>query len=478
MIGICSKNAYFRGDFHSAMIVSMILVFVLGYAAIALEHPLKVNKTASALITAVLAWTILALFPIPDSIFSTDLFHHFLEKFKLEGSMEGMSQTQLFREFAGHELAHHLGAIAEILFFLLGAMTIVELVDSHQGFKVITNRIRTKDSQKLLIIISVLAFFMSAVLDNLTTSIVMVSLLRKLIHNHVQRKLYAGMVIIAANAGGAWSPIGDVTTTMLWIGGQISALNIIKTLILPSIVCLAIPLFFVARKMKGRVIRAPYDYKAAEKLELVKGSRLMLFMGIGALVFVPIFKTVTHLPPYLGMLLGLGVLWLTSELIHTDKTEEEKKPYSAIHALSKIDTSSVLFFLGILLAISALETMNILRVTAEWLSVTLGDMKIIVFIIGILSAIVDNVPLVAASMGMYDMATYPMDHWMWEFMAYCAGTGGSILIIGSAAGVAVMGMERINFVWYFKKISGLAFIGYTAGAIVYLLIYPYLMVHH
>lgn len=459
------------------MILSMILVFVLGYAAIALEHPIKINKTASALLTAVLSWTIIALFPIPDSIFSAEIFTHFVEKLKLEGAIDGLSQTEIFREYAGHELAHHLSSIAEILFFLLGAMTIVELIDSHQGFKVITNRIKTKDSQMLLIIVSVLAFFLSAVLDNLTTAIVMVSLLRKLVHNHVQRKLYAGMVIIAANAGGAWSPIGDVTTTMLWIGGQISAVNIMKTLFLPSLVCLAIPLLIVARQMRGRVIRAPYDYVVAEQMELVKGSRLMLLVGVGALLFVPIFKTVTHLPPYLGMLFGLGVLWIVSEMIHIDKTEEEKKPYSAIHALSKIDTSSVLFFLGILLAISALETMNILRVTAEWLNDSVGNMKVIVYLIGLLSAIVDNVPLVAASMGMYDLNTYPMDHWMWEMMAYCAGTGGSILIIGSAAGVAVMGMERINFIWYFKKISLLAFLGYTAGAIVYLLIYPYLAVH-
>lgn len=459
------------------MILSMILVFVLGYAAIALEHPIKINKTASALLTAVLSWTIIALFPIPDSIFSAEIFTHFVEKLKLEGAIDGLSQTEIFREYAGHELAHHLSSIAEILFFLLGAMTIVELIDSHQGFKVITNRIKTKDSQMLLIIVSVLAFFLSAVLDNLTTAIVMVSLLRKLVHNHVQRKLYAGMVIIAANAGGAWSPIGDVTTTMLWIGGQISAVNIMKTLFLPSLVCLAIPLLIVARQMRGRVIRAPYDYVVAEQMELVKGSRLMLVVGVGALLFVPIFKTVTHLPPYLGMLFGLGVLWIVSEMIHIDKTEEEKKPYSAIHALSKIDTSSVLFFLGILLAISALETMNVLRVTAEWLNDSVGNMKVIVYLIGLLSAIVDNVPLVAASMGMYDLNTYPMDHWMWEMMAYCAGTGGSILIIGSAAGVAVMGMERINFIWYFKKISLLAFLGYTAGAIVYLLIYPYLAVH-
>jgi Na+/H+ antiporter NhaD/arsenite permease-like protein len=285
------------------------------------------------------------------------------------------------------------------------------------------------------------------------------------------------MVIIAANAGGAWSPIGDVTTTMLWIGGQITAVNIIKTLLLPSMVCLAIPLFIVARQMKGRVVRAAYDYKLADEMEVIKGSRLMFFLGISVLLFVPIFKTVTHLPPYLGMLFGLGLVWITSEFIHIDKTEEEKKPYSAIHALSKIDTSSVLFFLGILLAIASLESLNVLRELAGVLNNVFGDMKIIVFIIGLLSAIVDNVPLVAASMGMYDMATYPVDNWMWEFMAYCAGTGGSALIIGSAAGVAVMGMERIDFMWYVKKISALALIGYAAGAVVYLLTYPFFAVH-
>ncbi len=459
------------------MVLAIIIVFVLGYAAIAFEHPLKINKTASALLTAVLCWTILVLFPTPEGFYTTEIWTHFLEKYSLSHAIDTYSTHELFQAFTKYELNHHLGSIAEILFFLLGAMTIVEIIDSHQGFKVITNRIRTKDSQKLLIIISVLAFFMSAVLDNLTASIVMVSLLRKLIHNPLQRKLYAGMVIIAANAGGAWSPIGDVTTTMLWIGGQITAVNIIKTLILPSIVCLAIPLFILARKMKGRVVRAPYDYKTAEQMEVVKGSRLMFILGISVLIFVPIFKTITHLPPYLGMLFGLGLVWITSELIHVDKTEEEKKPYSAIHALSKIDTSSVLFFLGILLAISSLETMNILRELAGWLTSTFGDMRLIVFIIGLLSAIVDNVPLVAASMGMYDMVTYPTDHWMWEFMAYCAGTGGSALIIGSAAGVAVMGMERIDFMWYVRKITGLAVIGYTAGAIVYLLTYPYLAVH-
>lgn len=459
------------------MVLAIVIVFVLGYLAIALEHPLHINKAASALITAVLCWTILVMFPTPANFFDTEIWKHFLEQYSLSHAVESMSTGELFQAFTKYELNHHLGTIAEILFFLLGAMTIVEIIDSHQGFKVITNRIKTKDSQKLLIIISVLAFFMSAVLDNLTASIVMVSLLRKLVHNPLQRKIYAGMVIIAANAGGAWSPIGDVTTTMLWIGGQVTALNIIKTLLLPSIVCLAIPLIIVARQMKGRVVRAPYDYQAANEMEVVKGSRLMFILGISVLLFVPVFKTITHLPPYLGMLFGLGLVWITSELIHIDKTEEEKKPYSAIHALSKIDTSSVLFFLGILLAIASLESLNVLRELAGWLTGVFGDMRIIVFIIGLLSAIVDNVPLVAASMGMYDMATYPTDHWMWEFMAYCAGTGGSALIIGSAAGVAVMGMERISFVWYIKKITGLALIGYTCGAVVYLLTYQFFAVH-
>jgi Na+/H+ antiporter NhaD/arsenite permease-like protein len=451
------------------MVIAIIVVFVLGYAAIAFEHPLKINKTAPALLTAVLCWSILVLFPMPGSFFESHIWHHFIDQFKLNHAIEGMSQQDLLQAFTKYELNHHLGTIAEILFFLLGAMTIVEIIDSHQGFKIITNRIKTKDSQKLLYIISILAFFMSAVLDNLTASIVMVSLLRKLVHNPLQRKIYAGMVIIAANAGGAWSPIGDVTTTMLWIGGQITAFHIIQTIILPSIVCLAIPLLIVGRQMKGRVMRAAYDYDFASQQEVVKGSRLMFILGVSVLIFVPIFKSITHLPPYLGMLFGLGLVWVTSELIHIDKTEEEKKPYSAIHALSKIDSSSVLFFLGILLAISSLETLNILRELADWLTATIGDMRIIVYIIGLLSAIVDNVPLVAASMGMYDMAVYPTDHWMWVFMAYCAGTGGSALIIGSAAGVAVMGMERIDFMWYVRKISGLAILGYTAGAIVYLI---------
>jgi Na+/H+ antiporter NhaD/arsenite permease-like protein len=356
-------------------------------------------------------------------------------------------------------------------------------------------------------ITSIVAFFLSAVLDNLTTTIVMVSLLRKLIHNKEQRLFFVGMIVIAANAGGAWSPIGDVTTTMLWIGGQITALNIMKTLFIPSLVCLLVPLIFVSFKMKGEVERAPYDSKAAFEVEKVKGSGLMFALGLGALLFVPVFKTVTHLPPYMGMLLGLAVVWIASELLHVDKTEEEKKPYSAIHALQKIDVASVLFFLGILIAISSMETLNILSDAALFLNNSVGNLDVIVSLIGALSAIVDNVPLVAASMGMYPLATatvnpeayqfalsnptlvtegkfmfentlyFLADAKMWEFMAYAAGTGGSMLIIGSAAGVAAMGMENINFVWYLKKITFLAALGYVAGILAYLVIYPLFAVH-
>mgnify|MGYP000179673959 FL=1 len=446
------------------MVTALILVFVLGYAAIALEHPIKVNKTASALLTAVIAWTLLVMLPMPEGIEGTSAFAAYL------GGLgdAGLGNLQEhFKHFVGHELSHHLGSISEILFFLLGAMTIVELVDAHQGFRIITDRITTKNTVKLLWIVSIITFFLSAVLDNLTTSIVMVSLLRKLIKEAEQRKFFAGMVIIAANAGGAWTPIGDVTTTMLWIGGQISTGAIMSTVFLPSLVCLIVPLGVLSFSLKGEI--KGFEQTAQSSSDTgVKGSLLMLILGVGCLLFVPVFKTVTHHPPYLGILLGLGLLWLVSELLHADKDEEERKPYTAVHALSKVDTSSVLFFLGILLAISALQTANILSAAAAWLDQSVGDLRVIVYLIGMLSAIVDNVPLVAASQGMYEMTTYPMDHWMWQFMAYSAGVGGSGLIIGSAAGVAVMGMEKIDFGWYLRKISLWAILGYTAGAVVYL----------
>ncbi len=436
----------------------VIALFVIGYLAIALEHPIKINKTASALLTGVLCWTLYAMF-------STDMHH------------------------VGEQLAEHLSEIAAILFFLLGAMTIVELVDAYQGFRIITDRITTKNPKVLLWVICSVTFVLSAILDNLTTSIVMVSLIRKLVPNPKMRLFFGGMIVIAANAGGAWSPIGDVTTTMLWIGGQITSANIIKTLILPSIVCMVVPLIYLQFTLKGELGHAgSHDHSKSSHghgghghgghgHKEIKGQLLMLILGIGGLISVPVFKTVTHLPPYLGMLLALGVIWVVSELINPDMDDAEKRPYTAAGALSRVDVPSVLFFLGILLAVGALQSMQILSAFAGWLDTTLGDNRIIITLIGILSAIVDNVPLVAASMGMYSMETYYPDHMIWEYLAYCAGTGGSILIIGSAAGVAVMGMEKIDFIWYLKKISLLAALGYFAGAIVYLLIYPYLAVH-
>ncbi|MEJ0054877.1 MAG: sodium:proton antiporter NhaD [Bacteroidota bacterium] len=428
------------------MEVFVILVFVLGYLAIALEHPIKINKTATALLTGVLLWTLYAL--------GTDN-----------------------KELVGEQLGHHLSSISSILFFLLGAMTIVELVDAYHGFSLITDRIQTKNAVKLLWLVCMVTFFLSSILDNLTTAIVMVSLIRKLIPAKDMRMFFAGMIVIAANAGGAWTPIGDVTTTMLWIGGQISTANIITVLFVPSMVCMLVPLLYLTFTLKGNLGDQPAaaHESTGYGTEKIKGSSVMLFMGVGALVFVPVFKTVTHLPPYIGMLLGLGVLWVISELINPHADEALRKPYTAAGALQRIDTSSVLFFLGILLAVAALESMEILHHFAVWLDQTVGSQSIIVTLIGLLSAVVDNVPLVAASMGMYSLDAYPQDHFIWEYLAYCAGTGGSILIIGSAAGVAVMGMEKIDFIWYMKRISLIAMLGYFAGCGAYLVIYQ--MIH-
>jgi NhaD family Na+/H+ antiporter len=425
----------------------LILIFVIGYLAIALEHPIKINKTATALLTGVLCWTVYIV-------------------------------SEHDHKVVLGELSHHLASVSEILFFLLGAMTIVELIDAHQGFKLITDRITSRNKVTLLWLIALITFFLSAILDNLTTAIVMVSVLRKLIKEPESRKLFAGVVIIAANAGGAWSPIGDVTTTMLWIGGQITPVNIIKTLLIPSLISLIVPLIYLTFKLKGSVKRTEDDEDSQEEVhELViktQNSVIMLLTGIGTLLFVPIFKTVTHLPPYMGILLGLGVVWVVSEILHSGKDDEERHPFTVAHALSKIDTSSILFFLGILVAIGALESTHLLSGLAHWMDETIGNQDVVVIVIGLASAVIDNVPLVAASMGMYDLATFPPDSKLWEFIAYCAGTGGSILIIGSAAGVAVMGMEKIDFLWYLRKISFTALIGYFAGVIAYLLIFSLL----
>jgi Na+/H+ antiporter NhaD/arsenite permease-like protein len=453
------------------MELAIILVFILGYVTIALEHPLKINKTATALITGVICWTLFILSSPSDSLVGSETFLTFTETLKLEmgpTKFTSLSSDSLFQHFVTHELGHHLKGIAEILFFLLGAMTIVELIDAHHGFRVITEKIKTNNPVKLLWVICWITFFLSAVLDNLTSTIVMVSLVRKLIPDQKMKLFFVGMIVIAANAGGAWTPMGDVTTTMLWIGGQISTVNIIKSLLLPSVVCLLLPLLFLTFTLKGD-LGTQVDKSIPDENEPVNGGKLMLFLGIAILLGVPVFKVITHLPPFTGMLFGLGILWVVSELLHPDMDEAIRKKYTAAGALARIDVPSILFFLGILLAVGVLESMLALQHFSEYLQSSISDQRIIISIIGVLSAIVDNVPLVAASMGMYSLETYPMDHFIWEYLAYCAGTGGSLLIIGSAAGVAAMGMEKIEFVWYAKKISWLALIGYAGGAVVFLL---------
>ena len=423
------------------MLVSLVVVFIIAYAAIALEHPLKVNKSASALLGAGTLWTIYAL--------STGDHHK-----------------------VGHELGESVMATAQIVFFLMGAMTIVEVVDAHNGFEVITKRIRTSRLSTLMWLVGFVTFFLSAILDNLTTTIVMISLMRKLLSKHDDRLFFAGIIVIAANSGGAWSPIGDVTTTMLWIGGQITTVNIITSVFLPSIVSLLVPLAVTAYILGGRPVVGPQSIDMDHGLKTTEFERnLMFYLGLGILVAVPVFKTITHLPPFMGILFGLGMLWLVGDLIHRHKDDENKGHLTLVHALSRIDMSSIVFFVGILLAVATLEHTHILGSLARWLDETVGRQDLIVLIIGIVSAIVDNVPLVAASMGMYGLDKYPSDHFIWEFLAYCAGTGGSILIIGSAAGVAAMGLEKIHFFWYVKRISWLALIGYFAGAGAYLVQY-------
>jgi len=451
------------------MTAIIILIFVFGYLAITLEHPLKLDKTVPALLMAAIMWALLAIgfhqgwFNVIDG--HENVFN-FLSSGDNEHAEEGFSNL----------LLHHLGKTAEILVFLIGAMTIVEIIDLHRGFDVLKSWVRTKRKKKLLWILAILAFILSAIIDNLTATIVLITLLRKLIPNRTDRLWYAGMVVIAANAGGAWSPIGDVTTTMLWIGKRVSALHLVERLILPSIICMVVPTFIASYlpAFKGDVeVDANDGDKEGRSL---LSSRTMLFLGLGMIVSVPIFKTVTGLPPYIGMMLALGVVWLVSEYIHPEEefTEERKHLYSAHQALSRIEMSSILFFLGILMAVAALETLvygsvmidglevqvGTLRYVAEVLNNTIPNQDVVILILGILSAIIDNVPLVAASMGMYNL---PIDSSLWHLIAYSAGTGGSMLIIGSAAGVAAMGMEKIDFIWYLKKITWLAALGFIVG---------------
>jgi Na+/H+ antiporter NhaD/arsenite permease-like protein len=370
----------------------------------------------------------------------------------------------------GEHLSESLISTAQIVFFLMGAMAIVEVVDAHNGFEVITSRIQTKSLSGLMWLVAFVTFFLSAILDNLTTTIVMVSLMKKLLDSREDRWFFAGIIVIAANAGGAWSPIGDVTTTMLWIGGQITATEIVKGLFLPSLLNLLVPLWVTSFVLKGKPVVPPVVTDASQPLPVTTSfeRNLMFSLGLGVLVAVPAFKTVTHLPPFMGVLFGLGLLWLVGDLVHRQKEEGDKSHLSLTHALTRIDMPSIVFFVGILLSVATLEHTHILSDVATWLDQAVGRQDVIVMIIGVVSAIVDNVPLVAASMGMYSLTQYPTDSFLWEFLAYCAGTGGSILIIGSAAGVAAMGLEKIDFVWYVKKISGLALIGYFSGALFYI----------
>ena len=436
--------------------ISITILFALGYLAIAMEHPLRMHKTASAIFTAAVCWALYALFG-PD-------YHKVSE-----------------------QLVEHFANAAAVVVFLMGAMTIVEIIDAHSGFSIVTDRIGTRSLRKLLWIVSWIAFFLSAVLDNLTTTIVMVSLVRKILTKQKDRLFFAGIIVIAANAGGAWSPIGDVTTTMLWIGGQISTLKIVEEVFLASFANLLIPLGIVSLWVKGEIRTEgdrPTDATAAGFATPGMGhagnfscpvsgfeQRLIFSLGVGALLFVPVFKTVTHLPPWMGMLFGLSVLWGVTELLHRKKTEHHASQLGVTQALRRIDIPSVLFFLGILLAVGSLQAIGQLSALARWLETAVGNTTVIVLLIGLFSAVIDNVPLVAASMGMYPLGSFPMDHFLWQFLAYCAGTGGSILVIGSAAGVAAMGMEKITFGWYMKKIGPLALMGYSVGAAIYVIQY-------
>jgi Na+/H+ antiporter NhaD/arsenite permease-like protein len=419
------------------MIALVLIIFILGYLAIAFEHSLKINKTAPALIAGVLCWTVYILF-------SADKGH------------------------VSEELLEYLGEYAGILFFLMGAMTIVEIIDLHNGFSVITRKINQRSKRRLLWILSGITFFLSPVLDNLTTAIVMVSLLMKLVQDPKDRLYFAGMIIIAANAGGAWSPIGDITTTMLWIGGQITASHIIKSLFIPSVVCLLVPLLLISPRIKGNVATPPAAPDNGGTTSS-KNQLIILFTGIGVLIAVPVFKTLTHLPPFMGILLGLGIMWVITEIIGGSNEGKDKYHLSPAYALRKIDSASILFFLGILLCIAVLQATGVLSSLADWMDTTIGDKTAIGLSLGVLSAVVDNVPLMAAAQGMYSLNEYPTDHYLWELLAYTTGTGGSALIIGSAAGVAVMGMVKVDFFWYLKNITLLALAGYFAGAIVYVL---------
>lgn len=487
----------------------MVIVFVIGYLAIALEHNIRVDKAASALLIGMICWGLYALWPaehlhvdpslnVEQLIKDKELkerneklvsyLEHEEEEyredvFKNPSLFEGKERISVeetdtyIHHYVEHGLTHHLFDIASILFFLLGAMTIVELIDAHDGFSVITDRISTTSTVKLLWVICFLTFFMSAALDNLTTSIVMISVIRKLIDDKERRWLFGGFIIIAANAGGAWSPIGDVTTTMLWNNGQMpDSTVIIKNLILPSLVAMIVPLAIASFFVKGNVKRPEkIEFTGHQNATPANWEKNLVFgLGLAGLLFVPVFKTMTHLPPFTGMMLSLGFVWLVTERLHSRKEREDRRGLSVVSVLQKIDTASVLFFLGILMAVAALQEVGHLSHVAHFLDGAFDkNIYSINIAIGLLSAVVDNVPLVAAAQGMYDVTIgdFAANGTFWQFLAYCAGTGGSALIIGSAAGVAVMGLEKISFGWYIKRITLYAIIGYFAGAFTYILMF-------
>ena len=456
------------------MLTALIVVFVVGYLAITLEHPLRVDKAAIALVLGMLMWVIYALGA--DSLVpGTEGFTSFI------GSHAELSKEPLHKQVLEYildvNIVEHLGDIMQTLLFLLGAMTIVEMVDVHGGFRVITDRINTNSKRKLLIILTIVTFFMSAVLDNLTTTIVMLMLLGKLVKDQKERWTYAGMIVIAANSGGAWSPIGDVTTIMLWVNGNVTSEALVKFLLLPSLVSVMVPLAVVCATMKGEL--APREAESDENPYFTASDRKTIFtLGVAGLIFVPIFKSLTHLPPFIGMLLVLGVLWIYTERLYNKKQVPADKQMRIPKVLGRVDMPSILFFLGILMAVAVLEVTGILGEMASFLDQKVHNVYATGVILGVLSSIVDNVPLVAGVMGMYPVeavgatgyaANFVQDGVFWELMSYCAGVGGSILIIGSAAGVIAMGLEKINFGWYLKKISWLALIGYLAGVGVYML---------
>ncbi|TWU56355.1 sodium:proton antiporter NhaD [Rubripirellula reticaptiva] len=439
------------------MLTLILIVFVLGYLAIAFEHKLKINKAASALFIGVVCWSLYVV-NLPDLLPRASI----PSWFEQESVQEEIVDVPLHFAIDAQHL-HQTGEIASILFFLMGAMTIVELVDAHEGFALITDRIRTRDKRTLLWTVGLLTFFLSAILDNLTTTIVMVSLLRKLVADREDRLRFVGMVVIAANAGGAWTVIGDVTTTMLWIKHKLGTVEVMGELFLGSLVCLLVPLLGFSRSMKGAFTSPVISNSHVAKDIRPWHQWLFLILGLIGLLGVPVFKTFTHLPPYMGMMLSLSVLWGVSELVGHTLDEQTRSSTGVLAALRRVDMSSILFFLGILLAVGSLGATGTLQSAAVWLDSVLPNRDIVAVVIGLVSSVVDNVPLVAAGIEMYDL---PVNDPFWMLLAYCAGTGGSCLIIGSAAGVAAMGLEHIDFVWYFKRIAPWALAGYIAGAVV------------